>query len=72
MPINQGLMKRNPNLTLEQFSESWYEEHSAILVPYLLHSGVTYYAQVCHPPIFFFSPYSSLTLLQDLKYLIYP
>lgn len=59
MPINQGLMKRNPNLTSQQFSETWCKEHGAIIDPYFVHSGVTYYAQV----FFFVFPTRSLAVL---------
>jgi hypothetical protein len=50
MPINQGLLKRNPSLTPQEFSESWYSRHAQLVVPFFLHSGVTYYAQV-HGPL---------------------
>jgi len=50
MPINQGLLKRNPSLTPQEFSESWYGRHAQLVVPFFLHSGVTYYAQV-HAPL---------------------
>jgi hypothetical protein len=50
MPINQGLLKRNPSLTPQEFSESWYSRHAQLVVPFFLHSGVTYYAQV-HAPL---------------------
>ncbi|KUJ17194.1 uncharacterized protein LY89DRAFT_782376 [Mollisia scopiformis] len=55
MPINQGLMKRNPDLTPEQFSESWYKDHRPLLVPYFLSCGITYYAQI-HAPLSTTSP----------------
>ncbi|KAF8849280.1 hypothetical protein BDZ45DRAFT_752928 [Acephala macrosclerotiorum] len=44
------LMKRNHNLTLDEFSESWYKDRGTLIVPYFLHSGVTYYAQI-HAPL---------------------
>jgi len=50
MPINQGLLKRNPSLTPDEFSSSWYSRHAQLVVPFFLHSGVTYYAQV-HGPL---------------------
>jgi hypothetical protein len=55
MPINQGLLKRNPSLTPEQFSESWYGRHAQLVVPFFLHFGVTYYAQI-HAPLSTSSP----------------
>ena len=50
MPINQGLLKRNPSLTSEQFFESWYGRHAQLVVPFFLHFGITYYAQI-HGPL---------------------
>jgi hypothetical protein len=50
MPINQGLLKRNPALTPKEFSDSWYGRHAQLVVPFFLHSGVTYYAQI-HAPL---------------------
>jgi hypothetical protein len=55
MPINQGLLKRNPSLTPEQFSGSWYNRHAHLVVPFFLHFGITYYAQV-HAPLSTSSP----------------
>ena len=49
MPINQGLLKRNPSLTPQEFSESWYSRHAQLVVPFFLHSGVNHYEQVCLP-----------------------
>jgi hypothetical protein len=50
MPINQGLLKRNPSLSPKEFSDSWYGRHAQLVVPFFLHSGVTYYAQI-HAPL---------------------
>ncbi|KAE9363626.1 hypothetical protein N431DRAFT_431827 [Stipitochalara longipes BDJ] len=50
MPINQGLLKRNTSLTPKAFSDSWYRRHAQLVVPFFIHSGVTYYAQV-HGPL---------------------
>jgi hypothetical protein len=50
MPINQGLLKRNPALTPKEFSDSWYGRHAQLVTPFFLHSGVTYYAQI-HGPL---------------------
>ncbi len=55
MPINQGLLKRNPSITPEQFSESWYDCHAQLVVPFFLHFVITYYAQI-HTPLSTFSP----------------
>lgn len=50
MPQQQGLLKRNPKMTREQFSEAWLR-HGAIVTPYFLSYGFEYYAQVPYPPL---------------------
>ncbi|TVY51992.1 hypothetical protein LCER1_G006012, partial [Lachnellula cervina] len=53
----QALLKRNPALTPQQFSTHWYEQHAQLIVPFFLHCGVEYYAQI-HGPLHI-SPSSS-------------
>ena len=48
MSLGQALLKRHPDTTRDQFSENWLR-HATIVVPYFLHSGVPYYAQVSWP-----------------------
>ncbi|TVY24905.1 hypothetical protein LHYA1_G005851 [Lachnellula hyalina] len=43
---SQALLKRNPSLTPKQFSTHWYEKHAQLIVPFFLHCGVEYYAQI--------------------------
>ena len=44
--IQQGLFKRDPKFSAEEFSETWYRDHGALVIPFFLHLGVNYYAQV--------------------------
>ncbi|KAH8803039.1 hypothetical protein F5884DRAFT_682304 [Xylogone sp. PMI_703] len=37
-------------MTLQEFSDHWYNKHAAMVVPYFLHSGISYYAQI-HSPL---------------------
>jgi len=48
--MDQGLLKRNPAMTREEFSHHWYTKHAPIVVPYFLHSGVSHYEQM-HGPL---------------------
>ncbi|RDL35830.1 uncharacterized protein BP5553_06442 [Venustampulla echinocandica] len=57
----QALLKRNPALTKEQFSEYWYNNHALCVVPMFLHCGVQSYAQV-HGPLHTNDPELSTTL----------
>ncbi|TVY15120.1 hypothetical protein LARI1_G006181, partial [Lachnellula arida] len=47
---SQALLKRNPALTPQQFSTHWYDTHAQLIVPFFLHCGVEYYAQI-HGPL---------------------
>lgn len=44
----QALLKRNPSMTLEEFSAAWLR-HGALVTPYFLSYGCQYYAQVLLP-----------------------
>ncbi|RFU25504.1 hypothetical protein B7463_g10830, partial [Scytalidium lignicola] len=48
--MDQGLLKRNTAMSLKEFSDHWYNKHGAIVAPYFLHSGISYYAQI-HGPL---------------------
>lgn len=40
-----GLLKRNPAMTREEFSEHWEKKHAPLVIPWALHYGIEYYAQ---------------------------
>jgi EthD domain len=44
--MDQGLLKRKPSLTAEQFSTHWFTKHAPLVVPFFLALGVTHYEQV--------------------------
>jgi hypothetical protein len=48
--MDQGLLKRNPALTREQFSHHWFTAHAPLVVLFFLHSGITHYEQACPRP----------------------
>lgn len=53
--MDQGLLKRNPAMTQQEFSDHWYNKHAPLVVPFFLHSKISYYAQVSlsfPPPAF--------------------
>lgn len=61
----QGLLKRNPALTKEQFSEHYFKNHAAIVVPMFLHGGVKDYVQT-HGPFTLVDPNTKLDIdLED-------
>lgn len=47
--IPQALLKRNLQISKEQFSSHWFEQHAAIVIPYFLANGVDHYAQIHNP-----------------------
>jgi hypothetical protein len=47
--IPQALLKRNLQISNEQFSSHWFEKHATIVIPYFLANGVDYYAQIHNP-----------------------
>ncbi|CZR60950.1 uncharacterized protein PAC_10846 [Phialocephala subalpina] len=51
--MDQGLLKRNPSLTLEQFYHHWLHNHAPLVVPFFLHSGI-------HGPLTTSTPASEL------------
>ncbi|KAH6673342.1 hypothetical protein B0J14DRAFT_540761 [Halenospora varia] len=55
---DQGLLKRSPTLTIEEFSKHWLENHAPKVAPFFLYCKVESYAQVIFP--FRFSPMSFL------------
>jgi hypothetical protein len=48
--MDQGILKRNPALTSEEFSHHWYTKHAPLVVPFFLHSGIKHYEQI-HSPL---------------------
>jgi hypothetical protein len=44
--MSQGLLKRNPALSRNQFCEHYFKNHAALVVPLFLGCGVRDYAQV--------------------------
>jgi hypothetical protein len=40
-----GLLKRNPAMTREEFSQHWEKEHAPLVIPWALKYGIEYYAQ---------------------------
>lgn len=59
--MDQGLLRRNPSLTPEEFSIHWFTKHAPLVVPFFLDLGVQHYEQVrilsFHPT----SPFTHLT-----------
>ncbi|RDW58388.1 hypothetical protein BP5796_12318 [Coleophoma crateriformis] len=47
--MRQGLLKRNPQMTRQQFSDHWYTKHAALVVPLFLDSGISNYSQLHNP-----------------------
>jgi hypothetical protein len=43
--MDQGLLKRNPSLTAEEFSTHWFTKHALLIVPFFLDLGATHYEQ---------------------------
>ena len=43
--MDQGLLKRKPSMTREEFSHHWFTKHAPLVVPFFLHSGMTHYEQ---------------------------
>lgn len=62
--MDQGLLKRNPSLTSEQFYHHWLYNHAPLVVPFFLHSGVKHYEQIHGPLIFSKDP---VTLSVDIS-----
>ncbi|TVY53830.1 hypothetical protein LSUE1_G009495 [Lachnellula suecica] len=56
----QSLLKRSPNMTLEEFKEQWLRGHAPKAVPLFLHFGVEYYVQI-HAPLTTTTPDLDLT-----------
>ncbi|KAE9373326.1 hypothetical protein N431DRAFT_482390 [Stipitochalara longipes BDJ] len=48
--MDQGLLKRNPSMTPEQFSTHWLTKHAPLIVPFFLDLGVQHYEQM-HGPL---------------------
>ncbi|KUJ20337.1 uncharacterized protein LY89DRAFT_441218 [Mollisia scopiformis] len=48
--MDQGLLRRNPSLTPEEFYHHWLHKHAPIVVPFFLHSGAQHYEQI-HGPL---------------------
>ncbi|KAH8646982.1 hypothetical protein BGZ60DRAFT_391607 [Tricladium varicosporioides] len=46
---DQGLLKRSPTLTIEEFSKHWLEKHAPKVVPFFLYCKVESYVQVRRP-----------------------
>jgi hypothetical protein len=40
-----GLMKRDPAMTREEFSQYWEKKHAPLVIPWALQYGIEYYAQ---------------------------
>lgn len=49
--MDQGLFKRNPNLTAEQFSTHWFTKHAPLVIPFFLDLGIQHYEQVGLPSL---------------------
>jgi len=47
--MDQGLLKRNPSMTQEEFSTHWFTKHAPLIVPFFLDLGVQHYEQVRSP-----------------------
>jgi len=63
--MDQGLLKRNPALTPEEFYHHWLNKHAPLVVPFFLHSGIRHYEQI-HGPLDISKPASALEI--DLSY----
>jgi hypothetical protein len=50
--IRQALLKRNPAMTPEEFSNHWFTKHAPLVVPLFLQSKTTYYEQARDLPPF--------------------
>lgn len=53
--MDQGLLKRNPSMTREEFSTHWFTKHAPLIVPFFLDLGVQHYEQI-HGPLTTTSP----------------
>lgn len=53
--MDQGLLRRNPSLTPEEFSTHWFTKHAPLIVPFFLDLGVAHYEQM-HGPLTTTSP----------------
>jgi hypothetical protein len=47
--MDQGLLKRNPSMTREEFSTHWFTKHAPLIVPFFLDLSVQHYEQVRSP-----------------------
>lgn len=45
-----SLIKRNPAMTREEFSEHWEKKHAPLVIPWALQYGIEYYAQASPIP----------------------
>ncbi|TGO13517.1 hypothetical protein BTUL_0068g00260 [Botrytis tulipae] len=52
-----ALLKRNPTISKEDFSNHWVTEHAQVVLPYFLDAGVESYVQI-HGPLSMSSPAS--------------
>jgi hypothetical protein len=64
----QALLKRNPNFTVEEFSDAWLD-HAKLVVPLFLWCGVEFYVQVLLVP---YLPAFPLPLLLPLPFPYFP
>ncbi|KAF5875549.1 uncharacterized protein Bfra_004002 [Botrytis fragariae] len=47
-----ALLKRNPAMSNQEFSNHWVTEHAQVVLPYFLDAGVESYVQVCEDLLF--------------------
>lgn len=50
--MDQGLLRKNPAMTEQEFQDHYFNKHSQLVIPFFLHSGIKYYEQVRPPSSF--------------------